>query len=93
MTTTCLALPEDLLIVGSDVDAGIPIDAINCAIIRADSVLALLEDQFVEDGPPLSAAIVAGILWDVRGTLALIKTLAMHGHDTTREMPSRGGAL
>ncbi len=93
MKTTCLALPEDLLVVTDNVDPGIPIDAISCAIIRADSVLALLEDQFVENRPPLSSAIVAGILWDVRGTLALIKTLAMHGHDTTREMPRRGGVL
>lgn len=93
MKTKCLALPEDLLIVDCEVEAGIPIDAISCAIIRADSVLALLEDHFVEDRPSLSSAIVAGILWDVRGTLALIKTLALHGYDTTGQMSDRGSPL
>lgn len=91
MKSKCLALPEELLTVSSDVEAGIPIDAINCIIIRADSVLALLEDHFIEGRPPLSTAIVAGTLWDVRGALALIKTLAEHGHDSTRKMPLDGG--
>lgn len=88
MKSKCLALPEELLTVSSDVEAGIPIDAINCIIIRADSVLALLEDHFIEGRPPLPSATVAGTLWDVRGALALIKTLA----DSTRKMPRDGGA-
>lgn len=91
MKSKCLALPEELLTVSSDVEAGIPIDAINCIIIRADSVLALLEDHFTEGRPPLPSAIVAGTLWDVRGALALIRTLAEHGHDSTRKMPFDGG--
>ena len=92
MKSKCLALSEELLTVSSDVEAGIPIDAISCAIIRADSVLALLEEHFIEGRPPLPSAIVAGTLWDVRGALALIKTLAEHGHDSTRKMPRDGGA-
>ena len=40
------ALPEDLLCVSQDAEAGLPIDAITCALDRANSVLMLLEDHF-----------------------------------------------
>ncbi|ATV16501.1 hypothetical protein CFN58_02205 [Pseudomonas avellanae] len=36
------SLPEDLLCVNPAADAGIPIDAITCALDRASSVLLLL---------------------------------------------------
>ena len=39
------ALPEDLLCVSQDAEAGLPIDALTCALDRADSVLMLLEDH------------------------------------------------
>lgn len=76
-------LPEDLLCVNRRAEAGIPIDAISCAIDRANAVLALLEDQFDNDGPRLNNQTIAAALWDVRGTLGLIRTLAIYGDDTT----------
>ncbi|WP_122697969.1 hypothetical protein, partial [Pseudomonas viridiflava] len=68
------SLPEDLLCVNPTADAGIPIDAITCAIDRADSVLTLLEDHFKNESSRLANHVIAAVLWDVRGTLGLIKT-------------------
>ncbi|OZY51071.1 hypothetical protein [Pseudomonas lundensis] len=86
------ALPEDLLCVSKEAEAGIPIDAITCAIDRASSVLTLLEDHFEGDTPRLSNHIIASVLWDVRGTLGLIRTLAMHADTASNRSDSSGGA-
>ena len=86
------ALPEDLLCVSKEAEAGIPIDAITCAIDRASSVLTLLEDHFEGDTPRLSNRIIASVLWDVRGTLGLIRTLAMHADTASNQADSVGGA-
>ena len=85
------ALPEDLLCVIKEAEAGIPIDAITCAIDRASSVLTLLEDHFEGDTPRLSNHIIASVLWDVRGTLGLIRTLAMHADTGSNQADSVGG--
>lgn len=85
------ALPENLLCVDSTVDAGVPIDAITCAIARADSVLTLLEDHF-EGESRLANHVIAAVIWDVRGTLGLIKTLALHGDTTSIPAARQGGA-
>ncbi|MGW8462858.1 hypothetical protein [Pseudomonas sp. CLCA07] len=84
------ALPEDLLCVSKDTEAGIPIDAITCAVDRASSVLLLLEDQFESDGPHLANHVIAAALWDVRGTLGLIRTLALHADNSTRRAMNGG---
>lgn len=86
------ALPEDLLCVSKEAEAGIPIDAITCAIDRASSVLTLLEDHFEGDTPRLSNHIIASVLWDVRGTLGLIRTLAMHADTASNQSDSAEGA-
>lgn len=86
------ALPEDLLSVSKTVEAGVPIDAITCAIERADSVLTLLEDHF-EGESRLANHVIAAVIWDVRGTLGLIKTLALHGDTTSTPAVQKGGAL
>ncbi|SDS84584.1 hypothetical protein [Pseudomonas prosekii] len=88
------SLPEDLLDVCKDAEAGIPIDAITCAINRADSVLILLEDHFesASDRPRLANHILAAVIWDVRGTLGLIKTLTLHGDATSTPRVKTGGA-
>ncbi|WP_339545456.1 hypothetical protein [Pseudomonas sp. RA_35y_Pfl2_P32] len=86
------ALPEDLLCVNPKAEAGVPIDAITCAIARADSVLTLLEDHF-EGESRLANHVIAAVLWDVRGTLGLIKTLALHGDTTSTPALQKGGAL
>ena len=87
------SLPEDLLGVSNDAEAGIPIDAITCAIDRADSVLTLLEDHFDSDKPRLANHVLASVIWDVRGTLGLIKTLTLHGDATSIPRAKTGGAL
>ncbi|WP_434766644.1 hypothetical protein [Pseudomonas triticicola] len=87
------SLPEDLLCVNPKADAGVPIDAITCAIDRADSVLTLLEDHFENESSRLANHVIAAVLWDVRGTLGLIKTLAMHGDNTSKPAVQKGGAL
>lgn len=86
------SLPEDLLGVSNDAEAGIPIDAITCAIARADSVLTLLEDHFDSDKPRLANHVLASVIWDVRGTLGLIKTLTLHGDATSTPRAKTGGA-
>ncbi|KDD67780.1 hypothetical protein V466_17815 [Pseudomonas mandelii PD30] len=87
------ALPEDLLCVNPKAEAGVPIDAITCAIDRADSVLTLLEDHFESESSRLANHIIAAVLWDVRGTLGLIKTLALHGDTTSIPAAEKGGVL
>lgn len=86
------SLPEDLLGVSNNAEAGIPIDAITCAIDRADSVLTLLEDHFDSDKPRLANHVLASVIWDVRGTLGLIKTLTLHGDATSIPRAKTGGA-
>jgi hypothetical protein len=87
------SLPEDLLCVNPAASAGVPIDAITCAIDRADSVLTLLEDHFDGESSRLANHVIAAVLWDVRGTLGLIKTLALHGDSTSMPAAQKGGAL
>jgi hypothetical protein len=87
------SLPEDLLCVNPTVENGVPIDAITCAIARADSVLMLLEDHFESESSRLANHVIAAVLWDVRGTLGLIKTLALHGDTTSIPAAQKGGAL
>lgn len=86
------SLPEDLLCVNPKAEAGIPIDAITCAIDRADSVLILLEDHFDSDKPRLANHVLSSVIWDVRGTLGLIKTLTLHGDATSISRAKTGGA-
>ena len=87
------ALPENLLCVNPTAEAGVPIDAITCAIDRADSVLTLLEDHFENESSRLANHVIAAVLWDVRGTLGLIKTLTLHGDSTSTPATQKGGAL
>jgi hypothetical protein len=91
--TLSFALPEDLLCVNPTAEAGVPIDAITCAIARADSVLTLLEEHFENDSSRLANHVIAAVLWDVRGTLGLIKTLTLHGDSTSMPATHKGGAL
>lgn len=89
--TLTLSLPEDLLSVGKEAEAGIPIDAITCAIDRANSVLMLLEDHLDRDTPLLSNRVLSSVIWDVRGTLGLIKKLAIHGDASSAPADQKGG--
>jgi hypothetical protein len=83
--------PEDLLCITAKAPAGVPIDALTCAVERAQAVLCLLEDQFeAEQGQRLANRVILGALWDVRGTLEQIRTLVVHADDSTRHVAERG---
>jgi hypothetical protein len=55
----------------------------------------LLEDHFESesDRPRLANHVLAAVIWDVRGTLGLIKTLTLHGDTTSVPMDQKGGAV
>lgn len=65
------SLPEDLPCMNPKAEAGVPFDAITCAIDRADSVLTLLEDHFENESSRLANHVIAAVFWDVRGALGL----------------------
>lgn len=74
---THLGTPEDFMVLRPDAPAGVPIDAIECAIARANSILILLQGQFEsEDSNTLSNGIIANTLWAVQGMLEEIRILA-----------------
>lgn len=86
-------LPEELLSVSPTNAAGVPIDAITAACSRADAVLHLLMAQF-NSGPDverLSDSVIANVIWDVQGTVGLIRSLAVHGDKSTYELVHGGG--
>lgn len=72
-------LPETLLTIPSG-RQGIPIDAITAACTRAEAVLDMLMLHFnlPAGSEQLSQTQVSNVLWDVQGTLGLIRTLALH---------------
>lgn len=83
--------PEDLLRITANAPAGVPIDALTCAIERAQAVLCLLEDQFEADqSQRLANRVILGALWDVRGTLEQIRTLVVHADDSTSHVAEGG---
>lgn len=84
--------PEDLLAVRSDAAPGVPIDAITTACERAMAVLYLLSGQFTGDpGERYADHIIAGVIWDVQGTIEQIRTLAVYGSATSTPDARRGG--
>lgn len=72
-------LPETLLIIPAG-RTGHPIDAITAACTRAEAVLDMLMLHFrlPAEAERLSETQVSNVLWDVQGTLGLIRTLALH---------------
>lgn len=84
-------LPEDLLTVNAASPAGVPIDAITAACARAESVLTLLMSHFnaASDEDRLHDLVIANVLWDVQGTIGLIRALAIHGDNTTHQAVAR----
>lgn len=85
-------LPEDLLTVDTTSAAGVPIDAITAACSRAESVLTLLMAHFnaASDEERLHDTVIANVLWDVQGTIGLIRALAIHGDNTTHHAITGG---
>ncbi|QWA27822.1 hypothetical protein [Pseudomonas sp. RC3H12] len=90
-STQHFSQPEDLLCITANAPAGVPIDALTCAIERAQAVLCLLEDQFEADqSQRLANRVILGALWDVRGTLEQIRTLVVHADDSTFHVAEGG---
>ena len=83
MTTRYLGTPEDVLAVPADVPAGYPINAMECALSRADAVLVLLSGQFDGTGDGrLADHVICNALWAVSGELAILRKLLDHGRRT-----------
>lgn len=83
MSFRTYSTPEDVLRVPGDVPPGYQIDAIDCALSRADAVVVLLSGQFDGTGAErLADHIVSNALWAVRGELARLRQLFEHGHQT-----------
>ncbi|KIQ03926.1 hypothetical protein RU08_06055 [Pseudomonas fulva] len=87
------ASPETLLGVRSDVEHGVPIDAISAACDRAMAVLYLLSGQFSTPGSDarFSDSILFNALMDVQGAVETIRILASHGGSTTTSAQPAGG--
>ena len=72
-----LDLPETLFVIRSDAPAGVPIDAIECAVSRAQSILTMVSAEFNKDEPcQWSPSVIANALWAVEGILEQIRILA-----------------
>ncbi|WP_068830734.1 hypothetical protein [Pseudomonas sp. BMS12] len=77
--------PEQLFVVRSDAQHGVPVDAINAACLRAEAVLLLLSGQFsgqAEYGR-FADHVIFNALWDVQGTLEQVRTLVSFAAGTT----------
>ncbi|MBL4834093.1 MAG: hypothetical protein JKY26_08980 [Pseudomonas sp.] len=85
------ALPENLLTVRPDAEAGLPIDAITAACERANAVLMLISGQFDGESVRLNDSIINGALWDVPGTIDQIRTLALYAHSSSHRAKGAGG--
>ncbi|MBX9756959.1 MAG: hypothetical protein K2X80_19540 [Pseudomonadaceae bacterium] len=82
--------PEGMMAIAPGADAGLPIDAINAACVRARSVLLLLQSEFEEPDRCSSPATIMGALWAVEGMLDQIGKLAAHAYHSTH--PSNANA-
>ena len=83
-----IGLPEEILSVHADVEAGVPVDEIDCAIGRADAVITMVMIALgAEDGGP-AKHVLTEALWCARGQLALIRKMTYHAHDTTEPKKS-----
>ncbi len=89
-----VSTPEDVMTVAADLPAGYPVDAMECALLRADAVLVLLSGQFdgTGSGQLLADNIIADALWSVRGQLAAVRKLLEHGYNTEGQQTAEGGA-
>lgn len=81
-----LGTPEAVLTVAGDLPPGYPIDAMECALSRADALLVLLSGQFDGTGAErLADHIICNALWSVRGELDNLGKLLGHGYATEEQ--------
>ena len=86
MIRDTFSTPEDILIPSPDTPPGYPVDAILCALSRAEATLTLLTGQFNEDCDRYSDEVLSSVVWSVRGDLGLIRTMVEHGNRTGRDL-------
>lgn len=71
-----IGTPEDFFSISQDIEPGLPIDAINCAIDRAQAVLLFVMSQF--DGTTearFTDHVICNALWAVEGDLKMIQKM------------------
>lgn len=69
--------PEAMLSVDAGVPNELPIDALTCALSRADSILVMVNTFFngsIKHGRP-NDFVIANALWSVQGDLELIRKM------------------
>lgn len=68
--------PEDLFSIRPDAEPGLPVDALHCALARAQATLHMVMTQF--DGtqePTFSSEVICNALWGVEGNLQMIEQM------------------
>lgn len=79
--------PEAMFSIASDIPAGVPLDALNCAIVRASAIVQLLKTELGEGGQDWNLDVADRALWAVEGYLAQIHLLIEHAAKTTLPRP------
>lgn len=79
--------PEDFFTIPATAEPGYPIDAIECALVRADAMLVMLISQFNgESQTKHNDYIVCHALWAVQGELGLLTKMVKHGFETEKKI-------
>ncbi len=81
-------LPETVLSVSADVENGVPVDEIDCAIGRADAVITMVMIALGSEAGRPADHVLTEALWCAQGQLALIRKMTYHAHDTTEPKKS-----
>lgn len=77
--------PEDVLVVDPTSRHGYHVDAIECAMVRADSLLTMLSTQFEDqDSQTLHRVVISNVLWAIQGEIEMAKKLFVHGYESAR---------
>lgn len=83
MNNSSFCTPEDLLIVPAAIE-GYPINAIECAIGRANAQLIMLMGQFDgQSDAKYADHIICNVLWAIQGEIKILEAMVIHGHETS----------
>ncbi|RPZ02163.1 hypothetical protein [Pseudomonas aeruginosa] len=75
--------PEESAVIDPTALPGYHVDAITCALSRADSMLLMLSCQFdSEDSCELHHSVIGNVLWAVQGEIEMARKLVQHGMTT-----------
>lgn len=75
--------PEEAAEIDPEALPGYHVDAINCALLRADSMLLMLSCQFTdEESCELHHSDISNVLWAVQGEIEMVRKLVEHGYET-----------